>query len=92
MNGVGVAVNFISRRTQPCKERMHPAYEYVGDVDTTREARGDENRGHCPSGQGLHCFDFVEKQGTATVIPLGQPASSCEYLLCPLLVVYPNVV
>ena len=34
----GVAINFIVRLIQPSKERFHPAYEYTGDEDTTREA------------------------------------------------------
>jgi len=38
LNGVGVAINFVCRRIQPSKERVHPAYEYVGDEDTAREA------------------------------------------------------
>ena len=38
LNGVGVAINFVCRRIQPSKERVHPAYEYAGDEDTTREA------------------------------------------------------
>ena len=38
LNGVGVAINFVCRRIQPSKERVHRAYEYVGDEDTMREA------------------------------------------------------
>ena len=38
LNRVGVAINFICRRIQPSKERVHPAYEYAGDEDTAREA------------------------------------------------------
>ncbi|CAN6209683.1 unnamed protein product [Urochloa humidicola] len=37
LNGVGVAANFVLRRTQPAKERAIPAYEYAGKVDITRE-------------------------------------------------------
>ena len=38
LDGVGVAINFVVHRIQPCKERFHPAYEYAGDEDTAREA------------------------------------------------------
>ena len=38
LNRVGVAINFVCRWIQLSKERVHPAYEYVGDEDTTREA------------------------------------------------------
>ena len=38
LNRVGVAINFVCRRIQLSKERVHPAYEYVGDEDTTWEA------------------------------------------------------
>ena len=38
LNEVGVAINFVCHRIQPSKERVHPAYEYVGDEDTVREA------------------------------------------------------
>ena len=37
VDGVGIALNFISRQLQPCKERVHPAYEYRDD-DFAREA------------------------------------------------------
>ena len=32
-----VAVSFIVRRIQPCKERAHPGFDYRGDDDDTRE-------------------------------------------------------
>ena len=38
VSGVGVVKNFIGRRTQPTKERIHPAYEYEGPEDPTRES------------------------------------------------------
>jgi len=37
VDGVGVDLNFISRWLQPCKERVHPAYEDRDD-DFAREA------------------------------------------------------
>jgi hypothetical protein len=37
LNLVGVAANFVRRRVHPCKERVHPAYEWVGASDPTRE-------------------------------------------------------
>jgi hypothetical protein len=33
-----VALNFICRRVQPCKERLHPLYDYSGSNDPTRES------------------------------------------------------
>ena len=38
VSGVGVVKNFIGRRTQPIKKRIHPAYEYEGPEDPTRES------------------------------------------------------
>ena len=38
LNKVGVAINFICRRIQSSKERVHPVYEYASDEDTAREA------------------------------------------------------
>ena len=32
-----VAASFIVRRVQPCKERAHPAFEFKGETDGTRE-------------------------------------------------------
>lgn len=37
LNGVVVAYNFTFRWIQPCKERAHPAYDYRGEIDGTRE-------------------------------------------------------
>ena len=37
MNGVVVAVRFIVRRVQPCKERDHLGFDFKGDTDGTRE-------------------------------------------------------
>ena len=36
-SGVVVAVNFILRRVQPCKERAHAGFDFNGDTDGTRE-------------------------------------------------------
>jgi hypothetical protein len=33
-----VALNFIFRRVQPCKKRVHPLYEYSGSGDPTKES------------------------------------------------------
>ena len=38
LDGVGVSINFVKRRIQPCKERVNPAYEYAGEDDPIREA------------------------------------------------------
>ena len=38
VSGVAVVKNFIGRRTQPIKERVHPAYEYEGPKDPTQES------------------------------------------------------
>lgn len=37
IDGPIVATNFIFRRVQPCKERVHPMYEYSGSDDATQE-------------------------------------------------------
>ena len=37
INGGLVAVSFISRRVQPCKERAHPTFEFKGKTDGTQE-------------------------------------------------------
>src|SRR6266508_3853256 len=38
VNGVGVVINFLGRRVQPIKDRVHPATEYTGGGDSTRES------------------------------------------------------
>ena len=38
LRGELVATSFIVRRIQPCKERAHPAFDYKGDDDSTRES------------------------------------------------------
>jgi hypothetical protein len=38
LDGPMVALNFICRQVQPCKERVHPLYEYSGSGDPTRES------------------------------------------------------
>jgi hypothetical protein len=38
LDGPTVVLNFIYRRVQPCKERVHPLYEYSGSDDPTRES------------------------------------------------------
>ena len=35
MSGVVVAVNFIPRRVQPCKERAYAGFDFKGDIDGT---------------------------------------------------------
>ena len=37
INGGLVAVSFIVRRVQPCKERAHAGFDFKGDTDGTRE-------------------------------------------------------
>src|SRR5438128_12062021 len=37
LNGISVVRNFLGRRIQPIKERVHPAYEYEGIQDATRD-------------------------------------------------------
>ena len=34
-NGGLVAVSFIVRHIQPCKERVHPGFEFKGETDRT---------------------------------------------------------
>ena len=36
-NGGLVALSFIARYVQPCKERAHPSFEFKGETDGTRE-------------------------------------------------------
>jgi hypothetical protein len=38
IDGPIVVTNFIFRRVQPYKERVHPMYEYSGSADATRES------------------------------------------------------
>ena len=38
VNGVGVVINFHGHRIQPIKGWIHPAYEYEGTKDMTRES------------------------------------------------------
>jgi hypothetical protein len=38
IDGPIVVTNFIFRRVQPCKDRVHPMYEYSGSDDMTRES------------------------------------------------------
>ena len=40
LSGVAVVKGFIKRRIQPIKEQNHPAYEYSGREDPTRESPG----------------------------------------------------
>src|SRR5437763_878205 len=40
LSGVAVVKGFIKRRVQLIKERNHPAYEYSGREDPTRESPG----------------------------------------------------
>ena len=37
MNDALVAVSFIVRRVQPCKERAHVGFDFKGDIDGTQE-------------------------------------------------------
>ena len=37
MSGVVVAVNFIMRRVQPCKERAHVGFDFKGNTNDTQE-------------------------------------------------------
>jgi hypothetical protein len=37
VTGAAVARSFCRRMIQPIKDRVHPAYEYCGQSDTTRE-------------------------------------------------------
>ena len=57
MNGGLVAVSFIVRRVQPCKERGHAGYDFKGDTDGTRERTGMLSR------------DDVQEQATELFAP-----------------------
>jgi hypothetical protein len=37
IDGPYVAANYMFRRVQPCKDRVHPMFEYTGTADPTRE-------------------------------------------------------
>lgn len=37
LDGPTVAMNFMNRRVQPCKEQVHPLYEYTGLDEPTHE-------------------------------------------------------
>lgn len=37
LDGPMVAANFLYRRIQPCKDKVHPMFEYEGNQDATRE-------------------------------------------------------
>jgi hypothetical protein len=39
-----IALNFICTQVQPCKERVHPLYEYSGSGDPTRESAKNLSR------------------------------------------------
>ena len=38
VTGVGIVLNFMNRRVQPIKERVHTGDKYIGTVDPTRES------------------------------------------------------
>ena len=38
VDGVSVVINFLDRQVQPIKERVHPASDYTGRGDPTRES------------------------------------------------------
>jgi hypothetical protein len=44
LEGPTIALNFICRRVQPCKERVHPLYEYSRLGDPTRESARNLSR------------------------------------------------
>jgi hypothetical protein len=44
LDGPTVALNFIYRQVQPCKERVDPFYEYSGLGDPTRESARNLSR------------------------------------------------
>jgi hypothetical protein len=44
VTGVAVARSFCRRTIQPIKDRVHPAYEYCGQSDPTREVNHKVSR------------------------------------------------
>ena len=38
VTGVAIVLNFVKRRVQPIKERVHPGDKYIGTADPTRES------------------------------------------------------
>jgi hypothetical protein len=45
IDGPFVAANFMHRRVLPCKDRVHPMFEYTGHADPTREVGEDLPKG-----------------------------------------------
>jgi hypothetical protein len=45
VTGVAVARSFCRRMIQPIKDRVHPAYEYWGQSDPTRENQSQRLQG-----------------------------------------------
>ena len=46
MSRVVVVVNFIMRRVQACKERVHSGFDFKGDTNDTRERTGSDEGGY----------------------------------------------
>jgi hypothetical protein len=67
IDGPYVAANYMHRRVQPCKDRVHPIFEYIGRADPTREAGEDLPKGELDKRLGL-MFDMRGYQ-----IPRGAP-------------------
>jgi hypothetical protein len=67
IDGPYVAANYMHRRVQLCKDRVHPMFEYTGRADLTREAGEDLPHGELDKRLGL-VFDMRGYQ-----IPRGAP-------------------
>ena len=70
IDGPYVAANYMHRRVQPCKDRVHPMFEYTGRADPTREV-GEE----LPKGKLDRRLDLVFNM-RGYQIPRGAPRAS----------------
>jgi hypothetical protein len=67
IDGPTVALNFICRQVQPCKERVHPLYEYSGSGDPTRESTKNLTRDELDWWLA-QLFDMVSYKGLAELM------------------------
>ena len=67
IDGPYVAANYMYRRVQPCKDRVHPMFECTGHAELTRETGEEMPHGELDRRLGL-VFDMRGYQ-----IPSGAP-------------------
>ncbi|KAK8455111.1 hypothetical protein SEVIR_4G087903v4 [Setaria viridis] len=75
-----VSINFRRRLTQSIKDRVHPAYEYSGPLDLTREVQQKVSREEV-AGQVCEFFGGVIKNKSCpkaySLVMSANPVSSC---------------